>query len=80
MNPGQRRPEIRPSAEWEVASPESQGVDAAKLKIALDYLEQNAGSDGIRELLIIRNGRMIRQGDRSNLVRASFLPSHPSCP
>ncbi|MHC4355933.1 MAG: serine hydrolase domain-containing protein, partial [Planctomycetota bacterium] len=38
------------------------GLNSAKLGEAVSYLEDNSGSDGVRELVIIRNGYMIRKG------------------
>lgn len=52
-----------PGVDWEQATPESQGVNSAKLKVAIEYLEQHAGSDEVHELLVVRNGRMIWHGD-----------------
>lgn len=54
---------IFPGEEWERTSPESQGVDSAALNSAAEYLRQNSGRDGVKELVIIRNGRMIWAGD-----------------
>jgi CubicO group peptidase (beta-lactamase class C family) len=54
---------VFPRKAWEVASPESQGVDPARLKSAVDYFKSKAGGDGVRELAIVRNGRMIWQGE-----------------
>jgi CubicO group peptidase (beta-lactamase class C family) len=57
-----------PGERWEEASPESQGVDSGRLRVALEYLEGNAGSDGIHEVAVVRNGRMIWHGDRIDEV------------
>lgn len=53
---------IFPGSDWVIASPESQGVDPAKLNEAVSYLEANSGSYGVSELVIIKNGRMIYEG------------------
>ena len=58
----QKQQMVFPAADWEEATPESQGVDSAKLHAAASYLEQNSGPDGVKELVIIRNGRMIWKG------------------
>ncbi len=52
-----------PGTDWEEATPESQNVDTRKLAEAIDYLKSNSGSDGVRELVIVRNGRLIWKGD-----------------
>lgn len=52
-----------PEEPWATSSPETQGVDGAKLKQALRYLEGVAGHDGVREVVIIKNGYLIHQGD-----------------
>lgn len=59
---------VFPGATWEEATPESQGLDSAKLKKAVAYLEANTGRDGARELVIIRNGRMVWHGDNIDHV------------
>jgi len=38
-------------------------VDPAKLQEAVSLLGRTVGADGVRELVIIRNGRMIWRGD-----------------
>ncbi len=57
------RPMAFPGKDWEAASPESQGVDSAKLQDAANLLEKTVGKDGVHELMVIRNGRLIWQGD-----------------
>ncbi len=51
-----------PGEDWRQTSPEAQGIDSAKLEAAVSYLEDNCGSDGVKELVIIRNGCMIWKG------------------
>jgi len=53
---------VFPEADWEEASPESQGVDAVKLKAAVDDMDRHFGPDGAKELVIIRHGRLIWKG------------------
>lgn len=50
------------SCGWSEAFPESQGVDSQKLQEAVDYLENNSGSDGVNELVIVRDGYTIWKG------------------
>ena len=59
---------VFPGKNWEVASPESQRVDATKLQEATALLERTVGKDGVHELLIVRNGRVIWQGDNIDKV------------
>lgn len=54
---------VFPSAVWAEATPESQGVDSAKLNEAAELLARTVGADGARELVVIRRGRMIWRGD-----------------
>ena len=61
-------PTVFPDKEWQQATPESQGVDATKLQAAVDLLEKTIGKDGVHELAIIRNGRMIWHGDNIDKV------------
>lgn len=51
-----------PGKDWQEVPPESQGVDSEKLAAAVTYLKNNSGPDGIKELVIIRNGYMIFKG------------------
>jgi len=53
---------IFPEENWQETEPETQGVDSAKLKAAVSYLKDNSGPDGVKELVIIRNGCMIWKG------------------
>lgn len=54
-----------PKADWEKVAPEAEGMDAAKLNAAVEYLKAHAGRDGVHELLIIRNGRVVWEGDNT---------------
>jgi len=53
---------VFPDRHWQETEPEAQNVDSAKLKAAVSYLKENSGSDGVKELVIIRHGRMIWKG------------------
>jgi CubicO group peptidase (beta-lactamase class C family) len=53
---------IFPGERWQEVAPESQGVDSAKLDEAISYLKGHSGSDGVTELVIVRNGFMIWKG------------------
>lgn len=48
---------------WSISSPEAQGVNVEGLVRALSYLGSVAGHDGAREVVIIRNGQLIHQGE-----------------
>lgn len=52
-----------PGREWSLVKPEAEALDSAKLQAAVDFLKANAGRDGVRELLIARNGRVVWEGD-----------------
>lgn len=47
----------------ERATPKSQGIDEAKMLEALDYLKSKSFQDGIGEVVIVRNGKIIYEGD-----------------
>ncbi|MBN2270144.1 MAG: serine hydrolase [Sedimentisphaerales bacterium] len=51
-----------PGKDWAEAAPESQGIDSKRLAAAVRYLAENSGPDGVKELVIIRNGYMIHKG------------------
>lgn len=63
---------VFPGAEWEQATPESQGIDSAKLKAAIEYLHAHAGPDGARELVVVRNGRLIWAGENADAYHPVF--------
>jgi len=56
------RKTVFPARRWEQAEPESQYLDAKKLEAAVDYLRENSGPDGVKELVVVRNGYLIWQG------------------
>jgi hypothetical protein len=53
-----------PGTDWAKASPEAELVDSAKLAAAVEYLKAHSpfGGSYVRELTVIRNGRMIWEG------------------
>jgi CubicO group peptidase (beta-lactamase class C family) len=55
-----------PGDDWELTDPASQGIDATKLRAAVEYLKSCAGRDGVRELVVIRNGYLVYQGDNTD--------------
>lgn len=55
-----------PGDAWEQATPESQGVDSAKLQAAVDYLREHSGRNGVNRLVIVRNGRVIWKGPEAD--------------
>lgn len=57
-----------PGSDWEEVTPKSQGVDSTKLRAAVSYLEDNSGPDGVKELVVIRNGYMIWKGPKIDKV------------
>lgn len=59
---------VFPGQDWEEATPGAQSLDAHKLSAAIDFLKANSGRDGVRELIIIRNGRIVWQGDNIDKV------------
>ncbi len=59
---------IFPGDTWDIASPDSQGVDSDQLKHAVTYLKEHSGRDGAEQLVIIRNGRMIHHGSNIDKV------------
>jgi CubicO group peptidase (beta-lactamase class C family) len=52
-----------PGAHWEEATPASQRLSASKLEEAVAFLKGRTGRDGVRELVIVRNGRLVWKGD-----------------
>ena len=54
-----------PGEHWDVASPESQGINSLRLTAAIDSLGKDFNLSG-RSLAIVRNGRMVWQSPQSN--------------
>lgn len=54
---------VFPGKDWQTAQPESQGVDSQKLAAAMEDLESVCGPVGISEVVVVRNGVVIWQGD-----------------
>lgn len=59
---------VFPGRDWEIRSPESQGVDSVKLNKAMNYLGAKAGGAGVSEAVVIRNGYMIWKGSNIDTV------------
>ena len=57
-----------PGAQWEEVTPEAAGLDSIRLKEAVRHLEANTGGDGARELVIVRNGKIVWRGDNIDHV------------
>lgn len=59
-----RQPDmIFPAESWERDTPANQQIDSQKMLDALDYLKSKSFEDGNEEVMIIRNGRIIYEGD-----------------
>lgn len=56
------QPMVFPDKAWRTASPESQGVNSAKLNGALAFLGRRLGGVGVSETAVVRNGYLIWQG------------------
>jgi len=57
---------VFPDQHWQETEPEAQGIDSTKFNAAVSYLKNNSGTDGVKELVIIRNGVMIWKGSDIN--------------
>jgi CubicO group peptidase (beta-lactamase class C family) len=57
-----------PAKDWQEVTPKSAGFDANRLRAAVEYLEKHSGRDGVRELVIVRDGRLVWQGDNVDKV------------
>lgn len=54
---------VYPKAEWEKVPPSTFDIDETKMLSALEYLKSKSFEDGIEEVLIIKDGRVIYEGD-----------------
>ncbi|MBM4017039.1 MAG: hypothetical protein FJ288_01715 [Planctomycetes bacterium] len=73
---------VFPGKDREEAGPASQGVDAARLSAAMEYLAANVGRDGTREAVVIRSGRLIWKGpdiDKVHGVWSAIVQSPRRC-
>ena len=60
---GASRPAVVPGRQWEEAAPQSQGIDGVRLEAAVGRLAKRCGRDGVRQLVIVRGGRLVWKGD-----------------
>ncbi len=60
---------VFPGKAWQEATPESQGVDPRRLNAALQYLERHSGSNGVRRVVVVRNGRIIWKGPEADVAQ-----------
>jgi CubicO group peptidase (beta-lactamase class C family) len=57
-----------PGATWKVVAPEEEGLDSKALVAAVEQLKTRVGGDGVRELLIVRRGRIVWRGEDAEKV------------
>jgi CubicO group peptidase (beta-lactamase class C family) len=60
--------DVFPAKSWRRQDPAALDVDASRLEAAVAYLKEHSGDDGVGELLIVRGGYIIWQGDRIDRV------------
>lgn len=53
---------VFPGADWSEGTPEDQGLDATALAAAMSYYEDNSGSHGTDQAMVIRCGVLVWQG------------------
>ncbi len=68
-----QRKMVFPGEEWAIATPQEQGIDHGKMMAALKVLESYCGEDGLRQAMLIRNGRVVFSGD--NIERSHNIYS-----
>jgi CubicO group peptidase (beta-lactamase class C family) len=59
---------VFPGEKWDIVAPAAEGLNAVKLGKAVDYLKANSGKDGVRELVVVRRGRIVWHGDNIDNV------------
>lgn len=52
-----------PARAWREVDPVEEGFDAKKLAAAMEHLKANSGRSGVRELVIVRRGRIVWRGE-----------------
>ncbi|MBT5707923.1 MAG: hypothetical protein HOI66_16540, partial [Verrucomicrobia bacterium] len=60
--------QVFPGKTWQTSTPETEGLDSRFLNEATGYLKQHSGSDGVNQLLIIRNGKIVWAGKDVEVV------------
>ena len=63
QDPKPALPVVFPEAEWLPATPAEVGLDAERLRVALDTLRAYCGSDGLDQFLLIKDGYAVVRGD-----------------
>ena len=53
---------VFPAAEWEQATPESQGLNAKNVEAAMQYIGNICGKQGNTQSILIRHGKIVWQG------------------
>ena len=59
---------IFPKDVWGISAPKGQGVDQGKMLAALNYLESECNHNGIKEVIIVRNGYIIFDGGQTDSI------------
>ncbi len=59
---------VFPGKNWQMATPESQGVNPTVLNSALNYFHSNSSGTGSDEMVIVRNGYIIWEGVSSDVI------------
>jgi CubicO group peptidase (beta-lactamase class C family) len=54
---------VLPERDWAESSPEEHGLDGRKLQAAMDVIARISGEQGVRQAVVIRDGRMVWRGD-----------------
>src|SRR5262245_58871869 len=57
-----------PGKGWSLVKPEEEGIDAVRLDAGVEYLRKHAGKDGVKELMIVRRGRVVWRGESCEKV------------
>lgn len=52
-----------PGAQWQEGTPESQGLNSAKLQAAMNHYSATVGGPGVTQAVVIRNGVLIWKGN-----------------
>jgi len=63
---------VFPGQDWQASAPESQGIDAEKLKGAMDYIQANVGGPGAAECVVVRHGYLIWKGSQADKRHSSW--------
>jgi len=70
---------VQPPQPLPTASPQSQGIDSARLEEAIAFLGLQTGEDSMRQVVVMRHGYIIKQGPAADSVHHVWSVTKSLC-